>query len=146
MNYRSRRFVARGVTSIGPIQLKTYTITAEGRAAPDVIAGVEFARVQLPSATAQGFEETGKGYLIFHAGEVEDWLLVRWWINGGIVAGLLASRQGDARFEYCAQPYIECVWEGFITEFERSAWVRHMMTASPDTAAYLDDQLPTGLY
>ena len=43
-------------------------------------------------------------------------------------------------------PALACVWELAVTGHERNAWIRHMLTARPDAAAYLDDVLPAGRY
>lgn len=142
-----KRFVdAIEVAEISGARVKSYIITEKSRNRPNLSDGYKFACTHLATEAAYGIAEKGLGYLILHAGEDADWLLVRWWLPGGIVAGIVASRQGDAEFKLCERPYVECVWEGIITEFERSAWVQHMMCATPDQASYLDATLPAGAY
>jgi len=105
-----------------------------------------FAKNRPKFADLKIINDNGLGYLIVHAGDVDDWLLLRWWVDGGIVAGELACRRGDAPFKIFEKPYIECVWEGVVTEFERDAWVRHIMAGSGHSEEYLSDQLATGRY
>lgn len=90
----------------------------------------------------------GLGFCIVHVGEEAIWLLVDWWITGGIVCQRMLSAplaQPDT-FTPVTQPALACVWELVVTAHERDAWVRHMLTAKPDPAAWLDDVLPAGRY
>ncbi|WMD19131.1 hypothetical protein RAS12_21230 [Achromobacter seleniivolatilans] len=90
----------------------------------------------------------GLGFCIVHVGEEAVWLLVDWWMSGGIVCQRMLSAplaQPDS-FSLVNTPALACVWELVITAHERNAWVRHMLTAHPDANAYLADVLPPGQY
>lgn len=90
----------------------------------------------------------GLGFCIVHVGQEAVWLLVDWWISGGIVCQRMLSApltQPDI-FTPVSAPALACVWELVVTAHERNAWVRHMLTAKPDARAYLDDTLPAGRY
>jgi len=87
----------------------------------------------------------GLGYMVCHAGEEANWLLTRVWMEGGIVAGLL-GRAEHASYAPVTTPLIECVWEEIVAHHEREAWVRHMMRGEAQPQAYVQDQLPDGMY
>lgn len=88
------------------------------------------------------------GFCIVHVGQDAVWLLVDWWITGGIACQRLLSAplaQPDA-FTPASIPALACVWELVVIAHERNAWVRHMLTAEPDARGYLEDVLPAGRY
>lgn len=90
----------------------------------------------------------GLGFCIAHVGDEAVWLLVDWWITGGILCQRMLSAplsQPDV-FTPVNAPALACVWELIVTAHERNAWVRHMLTAKPDAHAYLEDILPAGRY
>lgn len=90
----------------------------------------------------------GLGFCIAHVGEEAVWLLVDWWISGGIACQrmLSAPLANPTHFTPVSTPALACVWELVITAHERNAWVRHMLTATPAAHAYLEDVLPAGQY
>lgn len=88
------------------------------------------------------------GFGIVHVGEEAVWLLLDWWMTGGIVCQRMLSAplaQPDA-FTPATEPALACVWELAVIAHERNAWVRHMLTPEPDARAYLSDVLPAGQY
>lgn len=88
------------------------------------------------------------GYCIVHMGQDAVWLLVDWWVSGGIVCQRMLSApltQPDL-FTATNASALACVWELVVIAHERDAWVRHVMTAQPDYQAYLQDTLPAGRY
>jgi len=88
------------------------------------------------------------GFCIVHMGQEAVWLLLDWWVPGGIVCQrmLSAPLAQPNLFTTTDAPALACVWELVVIAHERDAWVRHMMTASPDCQAYLQDRLPAGRY
>lgn len=90
----------------------------------------------------------GLGFCIVHVGEEAIWLLLDWWITGGIVCQrmLSAPLAQPESFTPVTQPALACVWELAVIAHERDAWVRHMLTDRPDAEAWLDDVLPAGRY
>ena len=90
----------------------------------------------------------GLGFCIVHIGEEAVWLLVDWWISGGIVQQKMLSaplERPDA-FMPVIEPALACVWELVVMAHERNAWVKHMLTAQPDAGGYLRDVLHAGKY
>lgn len=88
------------------------------------------------------------GFCIVHIGDEAVWLLLDWWLSGGIVCQrmLSAPLAKPALFTPVSTPALACVWELVVIAHERDAWVRHMLTASPNPSAYLNDVLPEGRY
>jgi len=97
---------------------------------------------------AGGERDHGLGFAIVHVGEEAVWLLVDWWISGGIVCQrmLSAPLSRPGVFAPVQAPALACVWELVVTAHEREAWVRHMLCAAPDPAAWLADRLADGAY
>lgn len=90
----------------------------------------------------------GLGYCIAHVGDEAVWLLVDWWISGGIVCQRMLSApltQPDT-FTPVTAPALACVWELAVIAHERDAWVRHMLTERPEADAYLQAVLSAGRY
>lgn len=142
------RYQPRTIRAFAPMRtddivLKPYVICAEGRSTPAMEAVTAQALPALAASELPSLPHRGLGYLILHAGEEADWLLTRVWLEGDIVAGLLATLK-DGRLEPVTAPLIECVWEAVVGADERDAWVRRMMVERPDPQAYLDDRLADG--
>lgn len=113
-----------------------------------VIASARAAVQDVLTPHARDERSYGLGFCIVHVGEEAVWLLVDWWISGGIVCQQMLSAplaQPD-RFTPVSTPALACVWELVVTAHERNAWVRHMLTAKPNPPAYLEDILPAGPY
>ncbi|WP_025135470.1 hypothetical protein [Achromobacter sp. DH1f] len=132
---------------------KIYTIHCDSdNAGPilsdSVIASVRVAVDAVLAEQAADPRSHGLGFCIAHVGEEAVWLLVDWWISGGIVCQrmLSAPLADPGRFMPVMAPALACVWELVVTAHERDAWVRHMLTARPDAQAYLDDILAAGRY
>lgn len=116
--------------------------------ADKVLASVRAAMVEVLTEPAGDQRSHGLGFCIVHVGEEAVWLLVDWWISGGIVCQCMLSAplERPEVFTPVHAPALACVWELVITAHERDAWVRHMLTAEPNPGAYLDDILPAGCY
>ena len=143
--YAPRMFKRSGIHTFGDIALKCYTITVKGQVPVDIDRALPYARQSLAGSLLPWLQHKGVGYLIYHAGEDANWLLTRLWMQGDIVSGLIAGDHGHG-LNPIPTPFVECVWEAVICEFERNCWVKHMMIEAPDPDAWLMDQLPEGLH
>ena len=141
--YKPRLFRPHGTSEFDGIELKTYSITAEGREETDLIPVLRHAGTALGSSPIPRMPYRGLGYLVLHAGEQADWLLTRVWLDGDIVSGLLAANHGDG-FESVSDPLVECVWGAVVGQYERDALVRHMMSVPASAEGYLGDFLAAG--
>ena len=145
--YTPRRFRDGGLVALGTSRFKFYLIDSAGDAsdADAMEAAVrDYARA-CPHVWT--IDDSALGHIIVHRGEEALWLLVQWWVGGGILRGLLAkSELGQTRFVPADSSLIGCVWELQVVEHERTAWVRHMMSAAPDMDAFLSDRLASGNY
>lgn len=133
--------------------IKTYGIHRDPNRAAPILSDEDMAVVR---ATVQNMltehasddRSHGLGFCIVHIGEEAVWLLLDWWIAGGIVCQrmLSAPLAQPTQFAPVSTPALACVWELAVIAHERDAWVRHMLTARPDAPAYLNDVLPAGTY
>lgn len=114
----------------------------------DVLNSVRTAVRQVLETYARDERSHGLGFCIAHVGEEAVWLLVDWWISGGIVCQRMLSAPLDQPevFTPVEAPALACVWELVVTAHERNAWVRHVLKAEPDARGYLEDVLPAGSY
>jgi hypothetical protein len=115
---------------------------------PDVAAAARKTAMAALKHHARDARASGLGFCIVHAGEEAVWLLVHWWISGGILCQQMYSAPlaQPERFQPVQGPFIACVWELEVTAHERGAWMRHVLREAPDTDAYLADVLPAGSY
>ncbi|WP_241132298.1 hypothetical protein [Achromobacter insuavis] len=151
--YLPRRIEPLGAWRLAGHAIKAYGIHhAPAHPAPlltEAVAAAARAAVGAALADpAQDARNHGLGFCMVHVGEEAVWLLVDWWITGGIVCQRMLSAPLDRpdTFTPVTTPALACVWELAVTGHERNAWIRHMLTARPDAAAYLDDVLPAGRY
>ena len=145
MAYQKRKFMNFGVQPFDGVQLKLYTISAASRAASLNDKHDDLIKTGLEKLASKKFSPRGLGYAMLHKGEDADWLLVRLWLEGDIVAGVMAGDYGKG-FDWVTEPFVECIWEHLVARHERDAWVRHMMSKTPKPTAYLEDVLPHGMY
>ena len=151
--YSPRRIDPLGTWREGGHSIKAYGIHRDADYAGPILAEPVIASVR--AAVRDVLHEHGGdprshglGYCIAHVGEEAVWLLVDWWISGGIVCQrmLSAPLAQPATFTPVTAPALACVWELAVIAHERDAWVRHMLTARPDADGYLHDVLPAGRY
>ncbi|WP_343313106.1 hypothetical protein AAIB41_09630 [Brucella sp. BE17] len=144
--YKPRAAWFDGLTECGPATIKLNIIEADP-GNPLAEAAVGIARRQI-AAVAGKLEQTphlGAGFAILHQGEESLWLLLHWWVEGGIATRILwQSELGDTIKFVPAQPLLmACVWELGIIDFERRAWIETAMSGlSSDD--YLSRILPRG--
>ena len=141
--YYPRLMKFHDVANISGICFKVYSIAVDGR--ENIVIGpvLKHASEFLAASAVPTMDHARLGYIVYHAGDGGNWLLIRTWLGGGIVAGLLGQIDGN-RFDVVTEPLIECVWEEVPVHHERCAWVRHMMTDPPDPTGYLKDHLAEG--
>ena len=151
--YAPRRYDTAGVWSIGPMRLKFITISRRVDVGPFACSQEELeAAQQFAATTLPDIEDVaphhGLGFAILHDGFEGKWLLIDWWVEGGVAAQVMARSSGGSptHFERYDSRLLACVWEQRAIEHERKAWIAHMMTAKPDPEAYLTDTLEPGQY
>jgi hypothetical protein len=128
--YRPRRAWFHDLVEVGPISLKINAIAADGRdisvetfaKAKRQILSVKDKMLQTPHQNA--------GFAILHEGEDGRWLLLHWWLEGGILGRKLwrADLGPDAAFMDADPLLFACVWELGLIEFERRAWMETAMS------------------
>ena len=143
--YKKRLYTSYAPIEVGGIMLKPYTIAAEGREDLNVEHALAYARKALPESGIPWMHHHGLGYLIYHAGEDANWILLRAWVEGDIQVGMICGDYGYG-FKPLSIPACECVWEALIASHERDAWVRNMMSTQTDPDAYLNDTLTDGMH
>ena len=89
--------------------------------------------IKLPS-------ECRYGFATIHVGVEAIWLLVDVWADDILHHFLFAaSLDSPTKFEPIRDSTMACVWELSVLNFERDAWVRHvMMPERPEYLAYLN--------
>ncbi|MEM8983596.1 MAG: hypothetical protein AAGC71_11255 [Pseudomonadota bacterium] len=147
--YRRRRFEQLPAWSIGDTTLKAYAITVGEAPLSTALATAAYDYVSNEAETINGADAHGSGYAMVHHGEQAVWLLAHWWAHVDIAMRLLASAPADGLPEFVsrdAERFHACVWEHVVINHERDAWVRHVLTDTPDLDAYRADALPDGWY
>ncbi|MGH3374402.1 MAG: hypothetical protein ACRDP6_06660 [Actinoallomurus sp.] len=134
-------------------RLKIYGITMSGTPLrPELMTVAEaLAPSVLPSpAVHNGTDDPhdvdryGVGFVTLHEATDYSFALFAWWAGENElhqrVYSSLPSRLGAMRPH--PTPAIGCVWELAVTDFERRAWLEHVLARSegPDIEAYLDDR------
>jgi hypothetical protein len=129
-------------------QVKRYELTLDGaELSPGIRASADgmLERMLVEFQPTDGTEAAA--FSILHFGEDAVWLNAYLWCNEAILQCTMASAPTDApeSFKRVEEPFIGCVWELPIVEFERSSWVRNMLLIEPSLPAYLRDRRPQGL-
>lgn len=145
--YRRRRVSALGLWSFEDWRVKVYGLTLHGGAPPSALVdqGREIARERLSRASREDLCRHGLAVLIVHEGENGDYVLVEWWSDNDILRhhNYGAPKGHGGRFVHQWPDPAACIWELAVVEFERAAWIRHVLepAGGPDVAAYLDARL-----
>lgn len=129
-------------------QVKRYELTLDGEELPPALraaADTALEKMLAPLSPTSGAEAAA--FSILHFGEDAVWLNAYLWCHEAILQCVMASAPTDSpeSFTALSEPFIGCVWELPIVEFERSSWVRNMLMIEPAPAAYLRDRRPAGL-
>jgi hypothetical protein len=146
MRYHPRRVEFRRRADPDGWTLKLYAITAPGcSVGPDLLDRAQhLAATALPvPATAPG--RYGTGFVIVHATAGRTYVLVCWWAEENEVHQRIFSAPAGHpdRLAPHDSPAIGCAWELAVTDFERRAWLEHVLTRpdGPDLAGYLAEEL-----
>lgn len=143
--YEPRLIRNHDFVEIEGIVFKPYSIDSMGRGAFDMRPIQTHAKKALSTVSIPAMKHRGLGYIIYHSGSEATWLLVRVWLDGGIVSGTVGRIDGN-RYMQVTEPVVECVWEEIPAHHERNAWVRHMMIDPESPENYLQDRLEDGYY
>jgi hypothetical protein len=133
---RSIRYIGR--EDLGDWRLKVYGI---GTHAPD--ARPEFVAATLDAAREALPDGGGTGFVIAHDAESAGLSLVYWWANENEIHGrFFASPLDDpaARVPDTGTG-LACVWEMEVIDFERRAWLEHVLK-DDDVDGYLAQRAP----
>jgi hypothetical protein len=121
---------------------KVYGITAVGETpeAPLIAAARSLAERELPRG--EEAESTyGLGLVVIHQAADFAFVLLNWWYGENeLHEKLYSAPLGDpTALRPHGKPAIGCVWELGVLDFERRAWLEHVLAnpAGPDVGAYL---------
>jgi hypothetical protein len=144
--YRARRVEFLRRADVDDWALKLYAIAApECAVGPELVEHalrVGAAALPAPATTPQRY---GAGFVVVHAAPARSYVLVCWWSDENEIHQRMFSAPAG-RPESLA-PHggaaIGCVWELAVTDFERRAWLAHVLTrpGGPDLAGYLAEEL-----
>jgi formylmethanofuran dehydrogenase subunit D len=138
---REARFLEYSYT--GSWALKVYGIAAsgEGPRAALVRSGVQAALGALPDPAATPGVH-GLGFVVVHDAADFGFVLVDWWAGENELHQRLFSADLDDPSALRPHPTdaIACVWELGVLDFERRAWLEHVLAnpSGPDVDAYVD--------
>ncbi|MFG1815180.1 hypothetical protein ACGFIF_15540 [Kribbella sp. NPDC049174] len=123
-------------------RMKYYGIARDGgRPGAALVSAAERAVEQLPTYLDDD-ESYGVGFCIVHEAGARSYVLVDWWAAQNEIHQRLLSAPGDVPDELAPHPSaaIGCVWELAVTDFERRAWLQHVLANpdGPDMDAYLE--------
>ncbi|MEO0464614.1 MAG: hypothetical protein AAF127_15915 [Pseudomonadota bacterium] len=149
--YEARNFAFVETREMACVEFKVYTIAKleVTDVSPSLLRkAYQYIETVMPEVRKQEGADHGLGYVILHAGEMGNWLLIHWWAHSDIALRLLASAEigSDVFTSNDHRRFHACVWEHVVIDHERLAWVRQAMTPEGDGARYLSDRLCDGQY
>lgn len=141
-DYEPRTISFHGTETIGGWTVKLYGIAAHAEAPRKALmaATAKIAASALPKQ-AQEEGRHGVGFAIAHDADDFCFALIDWWSGDNELHQQLFFSPLDRPNEL--RPYlgqaIGCVWELEVTDFERRAWLRHVLAnpEGPDLDTYL---------
>jgi hypothetical protein len=133
---RSIRFIRR--EDVGDWRLKVYGI---GTHAPD--ARPEFVDATLAAAREALPDGGGAGFVIAHDAQAAGLALIYWWDNENEIHGRFFASPLDDPDAYKPNDGtgLACVWEMEVLDFERRAWLEHVLK-NQDLEGYLAARAP----
>jgi hypothetical protein len=145
--HRPRSICYLGVRELSGWQVKLYGIARQGeQPRPELLqAAIQTASQTLPSPARQlagdGPDRYGLGFCIVHDASDYCFVLCDWWAGENEIHQRMFSAPLNAPDALAPHPTeaIGCVWELAVTDFERRAWLRHVLAnpGGPDETAYL---------
>jgi hypothetical protein len=156
MSFAERSLLAVDPVLVASRHVKAYHVTLDAAPVePSVVAAaMAFLPRLLPAPEPPPDGTPPASFVILHRSAQAAYLNAYSWVWDNVIecrtaaAGIpfLGCPDDDPTvFVELAKPWIGCVWELGPFEYERSAWVRHMLEpAAPDLGAYLADR-PSGL-
>ena len=145
--HRPRSICHLGVRELSGWQVKLYGIAWQGeQPRPELVqAATRTAAQALPSPARQlagdGLDRYGLGFCIVHDASDHCFVLCDWWAAENELHQRMFSAPLNAPDALAPHPAeaVGCVWELAVTDFERRAWLRHVLAnpGGPDEAAYL---------
>lgn len=123
-------------------RVKYYGIARnDARPAAALVSAAERAVRQLPDLLDDD-EPHGVGFCIVHEAGERSYVLIDWWAARNEIHQRMFSAPADGPDELAPHPSaaIGCVWELAVTDFERRAWLQHVLANpdGPDLAAYVE--------
>lgn len=143
--YSPRAAWFEDVVDCGPLKIKLNIIQANS-AHPVSAALIDKVREKIGSVSLRiPAEHRDAGFAVLHQGEEAVWLLLHWWLDGGITTRILwrAPLNGAVNFIDADPLLMACVWELSVIDFERRAWMKTAMAGQP-VSSYLTNKLPRG--
>jgi hypothetical protein len=148
--HRPRRIRYLGERHARGWRCKLYGIARDGeRPREQLVASATAAAERVlpqPPVTGPGDvdERYGIGFIIAHDGRDYGYVLVDWFAGENEIHERLLSMPLDGSAELTAypSPAIGCVWELEVVDFERRAWIEHVLKG-PDIEAYFAAHLNT---
>lgn len=144
--HRPRKIRFLGYEVCDDWSVKLYGIASEGEAPRPALVDAmrEQVRERLPRpATGEG--RHGVAFAIAHDAADFGFVLVDWWYGRNEVHQVVLSTALSRPRDLAPHPLpaIGCVWELGVIDFERRAWLRHVLDAPegrPSLAAYMAER------
>jgi hypothetical protein len=140
--HHPRAITYHGIRRVPGWRIKTYGVSAHTPAPrPAFLAAA--ARVATTTLASPPHPDTrhGIGFVVAHDAADYCFVLVDWWSGGNEIHQRMFSAPLDHPERLRPHPghAIGCVWELAVVDFERRAWLRHVLArpGGPDTDAYL---------
>ena len=140
-SYRPRRAWFQELVEVGAASIKLNAICGMDRHIEADVFDTARARLVTARSEIERTPQLGAGFAILHEGDEGRWLLLHWWVAGGIATRKLWRADLVPHSEFIdADPLLmACVWELGIIDFERRAWMRTAMSGKP-VSDYIADR------
>jgi len=127
--------------SIGSVQIKVNAICANGTDIAETIFEGAKACMATARTEVERTPHQGAGFAILHEGDEGRWLLLHWWVAGGIATRRLwrSDLLPGGHFVEADPLLMACVWELGLIDFERRSWMRTAMAGKP-VSEYIEDR------
>lgn len=143
--YHPRTAWFEEIVDCGPAKIKLSIIQAHERPLSPQMRALVHEKIASAGDRLASSPHLGAGFSVLHEGEQGIWLLLHWWLEGGISTQVLwrSDIRGDISFADADPLLMACVWELGIINFERLAWMDTVMSGA-STSDYLTRTLPRG--